>query len=184
MTTSDGSTTNHIGERAGEIGDRLAEEKKAYAGDEDRPLEGYLAAMATFGGFAAVVVMAAASRRHDMPERFSVLDIALTGIATHKISRIISKDSVTSPLRAPFTRYRKPGGPAELVEEVRGTGTRHAIGELVTCPFCLAPWIATALTGGLVVAPRFTRAVTAVFSAVTVSDHLQLTYAQQQQAAE
>jgi hypothetical protein len=184
MSTSDTSRTSDVSERVGEMGDRLAEEKQAYAGDEDRPLEGYLAAIAAFGGFAAVVVMAAASRRQDMPERFSVVDIALTGVATHKISRIITKDSVTSPLRAPFTRYKKPGGPAELMEEVRGSGARHAIGELITCPFCLAPWVATALTGGLVVAPRFTRAVTAVFSAVAVSDHLQLTYAQQQQAAE
>jgi hypothetical protein len=160
------------------------EEKKAYAGSEDRPLEGYVAAMATYGVFAAVVLMAAASRRADAPDRIPLVDIALTGVATHKLTRIISKDSVTSPLRAAFTRYREPGGPAEVMEDVRGTGVRHAVGELVTCPFCLSPWIATALTGGLVIAPRFTRAVTAVFSAVAVSDHLQLTYARQQQAAE
>jgi hypothetical protein len=178
MATPDGTTG------ATDIGDRLAAEKKAYAGDEDRPLEGYVAAMATYGAFAALVVMAAASRRNDAPERFPVLDIALTGVATHKLTRIISKDSVTSPLRAPFTRYKEPGGPAEVMEEVRGKGVRHAVGELVTCPFCLSPWIATALTGGLVVAPRFTRAVTAVFSAVAISDHLQLTYAERQKAAE
>ena len=169
--------------RTTELGEKLDDEKQAYAGDEDRPLEGYVAAMATYGAFAAVVLMAAASRRNDAPERFALMDIALTGIATHKITRIISKDSVTSPLRAPFTRYKEPGGPAEVMEEVRGSGVKHAVGELITCPFCLSPWIATALTGGLVIAPRFTRAVTAVFSAVAVSDHLQLTYARQQQAA-
>jgi hypothetical protein len=185
MATTDDRQTGDRGDGlAGEIGERLAEEKKAYAGDEDRPLEGYLAAMATYGAFAALVVMAAATRRRDMPERFALSDIALTGVATHKLSRIVSKDSVTSPLRAPFTRYKEPGGPAELMEEVRGTGVRHAVGELITCPFCLAPWIATALTGGLVVAPRFTRAVTAVFTAVAVSDQLQLLYAQHQQAVE
>ena len=178
MATPNGDTG------ATDLGERLAAEKKAYAGDEDRPLEGYIAAMATYGAFAALVVMAAASRRKDAPERFPVLDIALTGVATHKLTRIISKDSVTSPLRAPFTRYKEPGGPAEVMEEVRGKGVRHAVGELVTCPFCLSPWIATALTGGLVVAPRFTRAVTAVFSAVAISDHLQLTYAERQKAAE
>ena len=167
-----------------ELGDKLAEEKAAYAGDEDRPLEGYVAAMATYGAFAALVLMAAATRRKDAPDRFPLVDIALTGVATHKLTRIISKDSVTSPLRAPFTRYKKPGGPAEVMEEVRGHGVKHAVGELITCPFCLSPWIATALTGGLVIAPRFTRAVTAVFSAVAVSDQLQLIYAQQQQAAE
>jgi hypothetical protein len=178
MATPDGNRG------ATDLGDRMAEEKQAYAGDEDRPLEGYVAAMATYGAFAALVVMAAATRRKDAPDRFPVLDIALTGVATHKLTRIISKDSVTSPLRAPFTRYNEPGGPAEVMEEVRGKGVRHAIGELVTCPFCLSPWVATALTGGLVVAPRFTRAVTAVFSAVALSDHLQLTYAERQKAAE
>ena len=178
MANQDGTSST------AELGQKLAAEKKAYAGSEDRPLEGYVAAMATYGAFAAVVLMAAASRRGDAPDRIPLVDIALTGVATHKLTRIISKDSVTSPLRAPFTRYREPGGPAEVMEDVRGTGVRHAVGELVTCPFCLSPWIATALTGGLVIAPRFTRAVTAVFSAVAVSDHLQLTYARQQQAAE
>ena len=178
MATPDGTT------EATDIDERLAAEKKAYAGEEDRPLEGYVAAMATYGAFAALVLMAAASRRKDAPDRFALTDIALTGVATHKLTRIISKDSVTSPLRAPFTRYKEPGGPAEVMEEVRGKGVKHAVGELVTCPFCLSPWIATALTGGLVVAPRFTRAVTAVFSAVAVSDHLQLFYAERQKAAE
>ena len=176
MATHDDATTD--------LGKKLAEEKRAYAGDEERPLEGYVAAMATFGAFAAVVVMAAASRRKDAPEHFALMDIGLTGVATHKITRILTKDSVTSPLRAPFTRYKEPGGPAEVMEDVRGSGVKHAVGELITCPFCLSPWVATALTGGLVIAPRFTRAVTAVFSAVALSDHLQLTYAKQQQAAE
>jgi hypothetical protein len=178
MVTTDGNTG------ASDLGERLAEEKQAYAGREDRPLEGYVAAMATYGAFAALVLMAAASRRKDAPDRYALTDIALTGVATHKLTRIISKDSVTSPLRAPFTRYKEPGGPAEVMEEVRGKGVKHAVGELVTCPFCLSPWIATALTGGLVVAPRFTRALTAVFSAVAVSDHLQLIYAERQKAAE
>jgi hypothetical protein len=172
------------GSKATELTEKLAREKRAYAGSEDRPLEGYLAAMATFGAFAAVVGMAVATRGKNAPERYPLLDVALTGVATHKITRIVSKDSVTSPLRAPFTRYKEPGGPAELMEEVRGTGVRHAVGELITCPFCLSPWVATALTGGLALAPRFTRAVTAVFSAVAVSDLLQLAYARQQQAAE
>jgi hypothetical protein len=177
MATQDGTPMT------AELGEKLAEEKAAYAGGEDRPLEGYVAAMATYGAFAALVLMAAASRRTDAPERFALVDIALTGVATHKLTRIISKDSVTSPLRAPFTRYKEPGGPAEVMEEVRGTGVKHAVGELITCPFCLSPWIATALTGGLVIAPRFTRAVTAVFSAVAVSDQLQLVYAEHQQSA-
>lgn len=171
----------------GAVAQRYAEEKQAYAGDEDRPLGGYLAAIATYGAFASALVAASAIRARNgrsIPNGFSPLDIALVGIATHKLARIISKESVTSAIRAPFTRYQEPGGPAELVEEVRGEGVRHAVGELITCPFCLGPWLATAMTGGLVLAPRFTRAATAMFTAVAISDHLQLVYAQQQKAAQ
>jgi hypothetical protein len=93
---------------------------------------------------------------------------------------------VTSPLRAPFTRYDKPIGSGEVMEQVRdqGSGTRHAIGELLSCPFCLAVWVATGLTGGLVLAPRTTRLVATALTAVAASDFLQMAYAVAQQAAE
>ena len=79
-------------------------------------------------------------------------DVVLLSIATHKLSRLLSKDAVTSPLRAPFTRYDHPIGSGEVTEQVRdqGSSTRHAVGELLSCPFCLAVWVATGLTGGLV----------------------------------
>ena len=43
---------------------------------------------------------------------------------------------VTSPLRAPFTAYQDTSGPAELQEEVRGSGAQKTVGEHITCPFC------------------------------------------------
>jgi hypothetical protein len=111
-----------------------------------------------------------------LPDRFTARDTALIGIATHKASRLLAKDAVASPLRAPFTRYEEPAGDGELNESVRGHGTRHAIGELLTCPFCLSVWVATGLTAGTVFAPRVTRAVGTVLTAVAVSDTLQLGY--------
>jgi hypothetical protein len=80
---------------------------------------------------------------------------------------------VTSPLRAPFTRYEGPGGPAEVNEAVRGHGARHAMGELVTCPFCVGQWVATGFAFGLLLAPRVTRQVAATFSALEAADFLQ-----------
>jgi len=112
------------------------------------------------------------------PERPELADVVLVSLATHKLSRLLAKDAVVSPLRAPFARYVGPAGDAELNEEVRdeGSSVRHGIGELVTCPFCLAVWVATGLTGGLVLAPRLTRLAATVLTATAVSDFLQLAY--------
>jgi hypothetical protein len=149
----------------------------AYAGEEDRPLVGYAASMATYGALAAGVAALARWRRRDVPERPATADVVLLAAATHKLSRILTKDAVTSPLRAPFTRYRDSTGAAEVMEEVRSDHPiRHAVGELVTCPFCLAMWTAGALTAGLVFAPRLTRYTSATLTAVAASDFLQLAY--------
>lgn len=48
--------------------------------------------------------------------------------------------------------------------------------EGVKCPYCLAQWVATALTLGLIGAPRLTRLVSSVFVAHTISDFLQVAY--------
>jgi hypothetical protein len=114
----------------------------------------------------------------------SPFDVVLVAAATHKLARIIAKDAVTSPIRAPFTEFAGAAGDAELSEEVRGEGTRHAVGELLSCPFCLAQWIATGFAFGLVFAPRATRLVAATMTAVAGSDFLQLAYAWGQQKAE
>jgi hypothetical protein len=120
-----------------------------------------------------------------VPERPAVTDVVLISIATHKLSRLLAKDSVTSPLRAPFTRYQEPSGESEVNEEVRAEegSAGHAVGELLSCPFCLAMWVATGLTGGLVLAPRLTRLVATGFTAVAASDFLQLAYAAAKRAA-
>jgi hypothetical protein len=167
--------------------DRLARAGQAYAPHEHRPLGGYLAAMGTFGALAASLATAAKMTGKSAPERPSVADVVLISLATHKLSRLLAKDSVTSPLRAPFTRYTEPAGAAELNEEVRDDhdgSLRHGIGELITCPFCLAVWVATGLTGGLVLAPRLTRLAAVTLTATAVSDFLQLGYDMAKKAAE
>jgi hypothetical protein len=112
-----------------------------------------------------------------LPERMPASDLALTAVATHKLSRLIAKDRVTSTLRAPFTRYQDDAGPSEVSEAARGRGLRRAIGELLVCPYCLGVWIAAVFTAGLIVAPRPTRWVAAMLDAVFVADMLQIAYA-------
>jgi Protein of unknown function (DUF1360) len=111
-----------------------------------------------------------------LPERFGAGDLAAIGVATHKTSRLIAKDKVATPIRAPFTEVQGDGGPAEVSEEPAGTGLRRTIGELVACPYCLDMWVATGYAAGLVSAPRTTRFLAAVLSTVAIADFLQMAY--------
>jgi hypothetical protein len=165
---------------------RLDRLRRQYAPHEHRPLDGYAATMGAFGALATTVAVTARLTGRQLPERPAAADVVLISIATHKLSRLIAKDSITSPLRAPFTRYSEPAGSGELNEEVRDEGStlRHSIGELVSCPFCLAVWVATGLTSGLVFAPRFTRLAAMTFTAVAASDFLQMAYSLAKEAAE
>lgn len=154
----------------------------AYRDGADRPLGGYVVVMAVFAALVSGAAGLARATGRTLPDGVGPWDVLLLAAATHKVSRTASKDAVTSPLRAPFTRYRETGGPAEVMEEVRKTsGLRHSIGELITCPFCLDVWIATGFSIGLVFAPRVTRLVAATFTAVTGADFLHLLYARAQQ---
>ena len=100
----------------------------------------------------------------------------LVGLATHKLSRVLAKDKVTSFVRAPFTRYTGPAGQGELTEDPRGEGLQRAIGELLGCPYCLAQWVAAGLVVALLATPRLTRLIASVYAAQTMSDFMQLIY--------
>jgi hypothetical protein len=150
--------------------------RRGYAHGHDRPLVGYTVVL---GGYSALLGLLTGIGRATgarLPERISGQDTVLLCLATHKASRLLAKDAVASPLRAPFARYEEPAGDAELNESVRGSGVRHAVGELVTCPFCLAVWVSSGLTAGLVLAPRATRVVLTALTAIGASDALQLAY--------
>ncbi len=104
-------------------------------------------------------------------------DLLLLGIATHKLSRIATKDLVTSPFRAPFVKFKKSAGAGEVEEEARGDGIQEAVGDLITCPYCIAPWIASALVFGNQRAPRTTRVLSGIFCITAASDFLNHLYA-------
>ncbi|GAA4035700.1 DUF1360 domain-containing protein [Allokutzneria multivorans] len=146
----------------------------SYRDGEDIDLHGYAASAAVFTGLTAAVVLAARRGGRRLPERIRWDDLALLGSATHKASRMLSKERVTSFLRAPFTRYQGPAGSAEVAEQPRGRGWRRTVGELLTCPFCVGTWTAGGFVAGLVLAPRPTRVAASVLTVLTVSDWLQL----------
>jgi Protein of unknown function (DUF1360) len=155
-----------------------------YRQGAERPLGGYMFIMTVFAGVVGLAGGIAALTGRGLPRQIAPYDLALITVGTHKLSRTISKDAVTSPLRAPFTRYVGTGGPAEVMEEVRGDALQHALGELLTCPFCLDMWVATGFMIGMLFAPRFTRVVAATFTALAGANFLHLFYARAQQAAQ
>ena len=147
-----------------------------YKQGEDVPLFSYGLLAGAFNLVFAVFLLAARLTGRSIPERLDVKDIALLGMATHKLSLLGSQDAITSPLRAPFTELEEKESPKKVDEKPRGEGLRRSVGELLTCQFCLSVWVASLLTYGLVLAPRVTRLVAAVFTVVTVSDYLHQVY--------
>jgi hypothetical protein len=149
-----------------------------YAEPERRPPLGSYAAFAgLFNAALGAGLVAARRTGHELPERIDGRDLVLTGIATHKLSRLVAKDKITSFVRAPFTEFEDKGGPAEFEESPRGDGPRRAAGELIGCPYCVGLWVSAGFNLGLVVAPRTTRFAAAVLAGLTISDFLQIAYA-------
>jgi hypothetical protein len=147
-----------------------------YAPGQERPLGSYAVLMGVFSTLAgAFGLWFRRSGRH-LPDRMDDRDLVLLTIASHKASRLIAKDKVTSTIRAPFARYEGPAGPGEVAEEPRGRGLRHVVGELLVCPYCLGMWTSSAFTAGLLVFPRFTRWVAAVLTMFFGADVLQIAY--------
>ena len=143
---------------------------------EEQLLTEYATLLAFYLTSVAVLTGIAAGQKR-LPRKFGALDIALLGIATHKLSRIVAKDRITGILRAPFVSYVRSAGAGEVEEEPRGRGFQRGIGHLISCPYCMAPWCATALGFGVLFAPRVTRFFAGILVSVATSDFLHRAYA-------
>ena len=106
-------------EAGAQVVDGARHEADAYRGDNTRPLGGYVAVLLIYG---AVVGRRHPRRGGHRPHVARAVAGARPGhgvVGHPQLSRTLTKDAVTSPLRAPFTRYAGTGGPAEVHEEVR-----------------------------------------------------------------
>ena len=143
-----------------------------YAPAEQAPLAGYGAAMLAYAA-ALSLAFSLVGRCRTRP---GFGDVALLGIGTHKLSRLITKDFVTAPLRAPFTRRKENEGAGEVRDEPRGGPVRKTLGNLLTCPYCLGFWISTGLNTLLMLRPAETRFALRMLASDTLSDFLHLSY--------
>jgi hypothetical protein len=140
-------------------------------------ISGYAGAMTVFGGSWAVFTALVSRGDRPLPDSYRLTDLLVGGVATHKFTRILSKTGVTTPLRAPFTVYEGEAGHGEVDERPREGHPQHTIGELLTCPFCLAPWVGSAYVAALALAPRAARTWAAAFTVVATSDLMQHAHA-------
>jgi hypothetical protein len=142
----------------------------------DEQLLAEYAAMLAFYVASVAVLTGIANKEGLLPKRFGLFDLALLGMATHKLSRLMAKDRITGIIRAPFVSYVRSAGAGEVEEEPRGRGIQRGIGNLVSCPYCMGPWSATALAFGFLFAPRISRFFAGILSSVAISDFLHRAY--------
>jgi hypothetical protein len=142
----------------------------------ERPLGGYAVLVGVFTVALSGILASTVTKSEDEAPELNWSDLLLLGIATHKLSRVVTKDLVTSPFRAPFVKFKKSAGAGEVEEEARGEGIQEAVGDLITCPYCIAPWLASALVFGFQRAPRTIRVLSGIFCITAASDFLNQLY--------
>lgn len=150
----------------------LEEIKRDYAPEHDPPLGGYAILLTAHLGLVGALLKAL-DRRGAPLGRIGAGELLLTGVATYKLSRTITRSWIGTAIRAPFTRYVGQGEGDEIKEVGRGEGLQEAVGDLLTCPFCTGHWVATGLVLGHAVAPGPTRAMTRILTVGAISDTLQ-----------
>ena len=145
--------------------------------DQSQPLGAYLTLTGTFGAFVSGLAGAMWLSGSKLPEKPKLGEILLLGIATHKLARLITKDMVTAPLRAPFVQFKEFTGEGEVEEESRRDGgVKEAVGDLLTCPYCMGVWIAVPMWFGMALAPRLTRFVAGILATITTADFTHRAY--------
>src|SRR5438270_5339312 len=108
-----------VAERTLELAERAVHD---YAPGEERPLLSHTLLVGLYGTAVTGLTFLVRRRRKPLPERIPATDLALLSVATHKLSRILTKDTVTAPFRAPFARFKESAGSGEINEEPRDEG--------------------------------------------------------------
>ncbi len=89
-------------------------------GGSKQSLYSYSVLMGGFNLIFALFLLLSRVTGRPIPERIEARDIALLGMAAHKLSMVGSEDAITSPLRAPVTEIREKESPKKVVEKPRG----------------------------------------------------------------
>ena len=109
-----------------------------------------------------VIVISLIYHRHLAIVLPSVWQMIILALAVFRLADIISNETITRPLRAPFIRYREKHH--KQVEVPKSKGFEGAMGSLVYCPSCTGTWVAMALVYCNVFWPHITIIVAIIFA--------------------
>ena len=97
----------------------------------------------------------------------SWLDFILLVFASLRLTRLIVYDKITDFIRRPFhseVEEMDPDGRVETYIEIKGSGLRYWIGELLSCHWCTGFWCSVALYLGYTFIPIYTVPLITVFA--------------------
>ncbi|RKQ37254.1 DUF1360 domain-containing protein [Oceanobacillus halophilus] len=78
------------------------------------------------------------------------LEVILLALATFRLTRLIVFDKISQFLRSPFheeVEEKETDGDVVTYIQIKGTGLRAWIGELLSCYWCTGIWCAATLIG-------------------------------------
>lgn len=138
--------------------------------EEDRNgLGGRALKLSVAAGFLAA--SGVAGRRHTRKtDLLDPLELSLTALAAHRIGRMIAFEKVAEPVREPFTATVPDQSGADETVVARGRGMQWAIGQLLSCPICIATWSALGLSIGHRVLPGPTRFLVRVLAIAGIAE--------------
>lgn len=88
----------------------------------------------------------------------SWLDFVLLIFASFRLTRLMVYDKITEFVRRPFhstIEESMPDGTTETYIEIKGTGLRNWIGELLSCHWCTGFWCSLVLYSGYKFIPLY-----------------------------
>jgi hypothetical protein len=85
----------------------------------------------------------------------SAADYALTGLATYRLTRLITRDTITAPARDEIWRDHPPHS--------------SKLGYVLTCTWCSSIYAASALEFCRIISPRLTKTAEAILAASAVA---------------
>jgi hypothetical protein len=103
-------------------------------------------------------------------------DFLLLALSTFRMGRLMSYDLVFKPIREPVTEtVPNPDGAGEVVVP-EGTGLRHAVGDLISCPICSGTWAGAGLVYAFRLFPGPARMFMAIMAAAGAAELLDGAY--------